>query len=153
MKRLAVIGLVAVVCAVAAGPASARTERQQDAAITALTAKLGCMVRYPVTQYFDYAWFGLPGSPGPYAAPANPLPDYTNFNPSNPATYPFAPSGLALNNWGETTGLDFSYFSAPDTWILGIKNTAKCRGKFVRAANPNPRAAAASVAALRAFFN
>jgi hypothetical protein len=152
MKLLAVLCVVAVVSAVGVGSASARTERQQDAAITALTAKLGCLVRYPVTQYFDYAWFGLPGSPGPYAAPANPIPSFSGFDPSNPATYPFAPAGLALNNWGPTPGLDFSFGFTPDTWLLGIKNTSGCRAKFARAPNPNPRVVA-RVAGLRQLLH
>lgn len=141
MKRLLVIGIVAAVAMVGAGPASARTERQQDRAITALTAKLNCLVRYPVAQYFDYAWFGLPGAPGPYPPPANPIPDFTNFDPNNPATYPFAPTGVALNNWGPTSGLDFAFGTSRDAWLLGLKPTASCRGKFARATNPNPRAA------------
>src|ERR1044072_262050 len=116
MKRLAAIGLVAFVAMVAAGPASARTERQQDAAITALTAKLSCLVRYPVTQFNDYAWFGLPNPP--FGAPANQLPSFTGFDPNNASTSPFAPGGLALNNWGETTGLDFAYGFTPDTWLI-----------------------------------
>ena len=153
MKRLAVtIGLVAVLGAVGAGTASARTERQQDAAITALTAKLNCLVRYPVTQFIDYAWFGLEGTPGPYAPPANALPDFTTFDINNPNTYPFAPTGRALNNWGETTGLDFQYFGSPDTWLLGLKNTARCRGKFSRGANPHARISA-SIAAMRGLFH
>jgi hypothetical protein len=136
MKRLIAIAIAAAIAMVAAGPASARTERQQDLAITALQAKLNCLVRYPVTQYFDYAWFGLRGAP----PPANPLPDFTNYDPNNPATYPFAPSGMALNNWGWTTGLDFSYGFSPDTWLLGLKPKASCRRKFAKAANPNPKA-------------
>jgi len=140
MKRLIAIAIAAAIAIVAAGPASARTERQQDLAITALQAKLNCLVRYPVTQYFDFAWFGLPGAPGPYPPPANPLPDFTNYNPNNPATYPFAPTGTALNNWGETSGLDFTYGLSPDTWLLGLKPKASCRRKFAKAANPNPRA-------------
>jgi hypothetical protein len=141
MKRLLVIGIVAAVAMVGAGPASARTERQQDRAITTLTAKLNCLVRYPVAQYFDYAWFGLPGAPGPYPPPANPIPDFTNFDPNNPATYPFAPTGVALNNWGPASGLDFAFGTSRDAWLLGVKPTASCRGKFARATNPNPRAA------------
>ena len=70
MKRLLVIGIAAAVAMVGAGPASARTERQQDRAITALTTKLNCLVRYPVAQFPDYAWFGLPGAPFPFPPPA-----------------------------------------------------------------------------------
>jgi hypothetical protein len=91
-------------------------------------------------QFPDYAWFGLPGAPGPYPPPANPMPDFTNFNPNNPATYPFAPTGLALNNWGPTTGLDFVFGITPDAWLLGLKPKASCRRKFARATNPNPGA-------------
>ena len=140
MKRLLVIGIAAAVAMVGAGPASARTERQQDRAITALTTKLNCLVRYPVMQFPDYAWFGLPGTPGPFPPPANPIPDFTSFDQNNPATYPFAPSGLALNNWGPTTGLDFVFGSRPDAWLLGLKSTSSCRRKFRAATNPNPRA-------------
>lgn len=140
MKRLVTIGIAAAVAMVGAGPASALTERQQDRAITALTAKLDCLVRYPVTQFFDYAWFGLPGAPGPFPPPANPLPDFTNFDQNNPATYPFAPTGVALNNWGPTAGLDFVFGTRPDAWLLGLRPTASCRRKFRPATNPNPRA-------------
>ena len=84
MKRLIVIGIAAVVTMAGAGPASARTERQQDLAITALQAKLNCLVRYPVTQYFDFAWFGLPGAPGPYPPPANPHSQHLDFGPKQP---------------------------------------------------------------------
>jgi hypothetical protein len=136
MKRLVAIAIAVAVAMVSAGPALARTERQQDLAITALQAKLNCLVRYPVTQYFDYAWFGLPGAP----SPANPVPDFTNYDQNNPATYPFAPSGMALNNWGPITGLDFAYGFSPDTWLLGLKPKASCRRRFAKAANPNPRA-------------
>jgi hypothetical protein len=139
-SRLLVVGIAAAVAIVGAGPASARTERQQDRAITALTTKLNCLARYPVTEFFDFAEFGLPGAPGPFPPPANPLPDFTNFDPNNSATYPFAPSGMALNNWGPASGLDFVFGSSPDAWLLGLKPTASCRRKFVRAANPNPRA-------------
>jgi hypothetical protein len=140
MKRLVAIGIAVAVSLVGAGPASARNERQQDRAITALTAKLNCLVRYPVTQFPDFAWFGLPGSPGPFPPPANPQPDFTNFDLTNPATYPFAPGGLALNNWGPTSGLDFVFGSSPDAWLLGLKSTTSCRRKFRAATNPNPRA-------------
>lgn len=140
MRRLVAIAIAAAIALVAAGPASARTERQQDLAITALQAKLNCLVRYPVTQYFDFAWFGLPGNPGPYPPPANPLPDFTNYDPNNPATYPFAPSGMALNNWGQTSGVDFAFGLRADTWLLGLKPKASCRRKFAKAVNPNPKA-------------
>jgi hypothetical protein len=140
MKRLVAIAIAAAIAMVAAGPASARTERQQDLAITALQAKLNCLVRYPVTQFGDYAWFGLFGSPGQYPPPANPEPDFTNFDPNNAATYPFAPTGMALNNWGRVNGLDFAFGRRPDTWLLGLKPRASCRRKFARATNPNPRA-------------
>ena len=140
MKRLVAIGIATAVAMVGAGSAQARTERQQDRAITALAAKLSCLVRYPVTQFPDYAWFGLPGAPGPFPPPANPIPDFTNFDQNNPATYPFAPGGLALNNWGPTTGLDFVFGSRPDAWLLGLKSTSSCRKKFRAATNPNPRA-------------
>jgi len=140
MKRFVAIAIAAAIAMVAAGPASARTERQQDLAITALKAKLNCLVRYPVTQYFDFAWFGLPGAPGPYPPPANPIPDTTNLDPNNPATYPFAPTGTPLNNWGPISGIDFTFGLRPDTWLLGLKPKASCRRKFARAANPNARA-------------
>ena len=140
MKRLIVIGIAAAVTMAGAGPASARTERQQDRAITALTTKLNCLVRYPVTQFPDYAWFGLPGAPGPYPAPANPIPNTSILDPNNPATYPFAPTGMALNNWGPTTALDFVFGTTPDAWLLGLKPTTSCRRKFAKAANPNARA-------------
>jgi hypothetical protein len=140
MKRLLAIGIAAAVAMVGSGPASGRTERQQDRAITALTTKLNCLVRYPVMQFPDYAWFGLPGAPFPFPPPANPIPDFTNFDPNNPATYPFAGTGVPLNNWGPTTGLDFVFGTTPDAWLLGLKPTASCRRKFARATNPNPRA-------------
>jgi hypothetical protein len=140
MKRLVVIGMAVAVTMAGAGPASARTERQQDLAITALQAKLNCLVRYPVTQYFDFAWFGLPGAPGPYPPPANPIPNTSTLDPNNPATYPFAPTGMALNNWGPVSALDFGYGATPDSWLLGLKPKASCRRKFARAANPNARA-------------
>src|SRR5829696_5890121 len=140
MKRLIAIGVAAVVTMAGAGPASARTERQQDLAITALQTKLNCLVRYPVTQYFDFAWFGLPGTPGPYPPPANPIPNTSTLDPNNPATYPFAPTGTPLNNWGPTSGIDFTFGLRLDAWLLGLKPKASCRRKFARAANPNARA-------------
>jgi hypothetical protein len=136
MKRFLVILITAAVAMLGAGPASARTERQQDRAITRLQAKLNCLVRYPVTQFDDYAWFGLWGAPGQYPPPANPVPDFTNFDPNNAATYPFAPTGMPLNNWGPTTGLDFTFSSRPDAWLLGLKPYASCRRKFSRATDP-----------------
>lgn len=130
-KTIAVIAaLAAGSLAVAPGAASGASQ------LGALSAKLNCLVRYPVSQFVDYSWFGqLPAAP-----PGNAVPDLTPYDPSNPATYPFAPTGVPLNNWGPTTGLDFAFgYPGQSAWLLGVKGTSKCVRKFRMAPAPAAR--------------
>jgi len=137
MKR--VVFLLAVAALLAALiPTGATAHPKQARAIKALNAKLNCLVRYPVGQFSDYAFFGLAGAPGAAVpVPQNEVPTYAGFDPANPATYPFAPAGRALFNWGPTTGLDLAYAPfRPDAWLVGVRGTPGCRKKYRIAANP-----------------
>ena len=91
-------------------------------------------------QFTDYTWYGLyPASP-----PGNALPNFTGYDPANPATYPFAPTGVPVNNWGPTTGLDFGFgYPTHSAWLIGVKGTSTCLRKFAAAPNPHPARPAA----------
>jgi hypothetical protein len=134
MRKLFALALAASTLVVAALPGGAAGRHTLAHRVSTLEGKMNCLRRAPVTQFVDYAWFGLFNAP----SPANPSPDFTNYDPNDPSTYPFAPSGLALNNWGNTTGLDLAYGFTPDVWMLAVRNTSTCRRRFPRLANPNP---------------
>jgi hypothetical protein len=102
--------------------------------LASLNAKLNCLVRYPATEYLEYAWYGL--NPAPQPSSANVPPTFAGFDPANPATYP--PADPPLRNWGPATALDFSYGFPTDAWLLGVKKSSKCLKKFRVAPNPHP---------------
>lgn len=144
MRKLFAFALAAMLV-VAAFPGGAAGRHTLAHRVSTLEGKMNCLRRVPVTQFGDYAWFGLFNA----APPANPSPDFTNFNPDDPSTYPFAPDGLALNNWGTITALDLAYGSTPDVWMLAVRNTITCRSRFLVAANPNPARVATQLQAAR----
>jgi hypothetical protein len=124
MRRLTLILLGALVAGVLlAPPAGAHTERQLHAALAAinaknaqqtrqinnLTAKLNCLVRYGLSEYLGYAAYLPDGSGG--------LLDDGELIAAN--------LNVAL---GDT--------AAPDVWVVAVRNTATCRGKFGVGANP-----------------
>jgi hypothetical protein len=145
MRKLFAFAFAAALLVAAALPGGAAGRHTLAHRVTTLEGKMSCLRRVPVTQFGDYAWFGLFNA----APPANPSPDFTDFDPTDPSTYPFAPEGLALNNWGTITGLDLAYGSAPDVWMLAVRNTPTCRSRFVVLVNPNPARVSTQLQAAR----
>jgi len=134
MRKVIVLAAVAAVFSgLAPGVASSAPT------LASLNAKLNCLVRYPASQYGDYAWYGL--FPAPQPSSANVPPTFAGYDPANPATYP--PADPPLRNWGPESGLDFAYIdlsygTAPNAWLLGVKKKSSCLKKFKMAPNPYP---------------
>jgi hypothetical protein len=146
MRRAPLFALTVSALVVAFFPTGASGRHTLAHRVAALEGKMSCLGRVPVNRFGDYAWFGLLNA----AAPANPSSDFTNFDPDDPSTYPFAPTGLPLNNWGAVTGLDLAYGDpTPRLWMLAVRNTALCRSKFRVLANPAPLRLAKQVRAAR----
>jgi hypothetical protein len=115
MKRLLAVAAIIAAPFVFATPSVALTHAQQDAAIAALKAKLNCLTRTPVTEFGD---------------PAGSDWGYLWDNTADDAV---------LNPDFGVSALDFN-FGAPnaqiDAWLVTVKNTSTCRGRF--AVTPTP---------------
>jgi hypothetical protein len=133
-KVLVLATATAALAGLVPSQASALTHAQQDKLLAKLKAKMACFQRYPVTQFGDFTWYGTTENDPTYAEPDSTNPD-------------------SLTDVGPISGLDYDYFFQtdptfpPDTWLIGIKNTSGCRGKFPVAANPNPVAPMANAKA------
>jgi hypothetical protein len=96
-------------------------------ALIAQRAKTACLTRTRMSSYLAYAWYENDGS-------VHVLQDTTDFSDSFSA----ADFGQAI---GDT--------SAPDYWVVAVRNTAACRAKFGLTANPYAALAAVSESANR----
>lgn len=109
--------LSTIVCLAAlAAPtaASAYTHAKQDALIRKLNAKMSCLVKFPVWNPDDYAWYG----------------------PSSPDGSGYVVDETVSQGFSNITALDFAYGVPADAWMIGIKNTRSCRRKFTTASDP-----------------
>jgi hypothetical protein len=113
MKKLSIALLLGalVIAAILPAQASGATLRQR---VAALEAKMSCLVKYPVWNPSDYAWYG-PSSP-----------DGSGYVVDETVAYGFS----------NVTALDYAYGVTRDAWVLGIRDTSRCRSRFATAANP-----------------
>ena len=132
--RKILIAVLALTVIAALVPAKASARHTLAHKVSVLEAKIGCLVKYPVTQFGDFAWYGTTQND----------PTFAEADSTNPDS---------LTDVGPITGIDFDYFFQqdpafpPDAWLIGIKNTSTCRPKFPLAQNPNPVTALAKVKA------
>jgi hypothetical protein len=99
------------------GTAGAATLGQR---VAKLEAKMACLKRTPMATWFGYAWYeGNVGDPGPFPV-------------HDPATDLILDSLLAAN-FSQATG------GGADYWVVTVRNTATCRGRFGVVTNPYAR--------------
>jgi hypothetical protein len=114
MRRISLaLAVCALVVAAAPGVAGAKTLAQR---VNALEAKMSCLKRTAMSTYVGYAFYENDGSGSVHT-----LSDTIDLTDS----FPGANFGQAI---GDT--------SAPDYWVVVVKNTAGCRSKFRVATNP-----------------
>jgi hypothetical protein len=129
MRRVLLVVLALALLA-ALVPAKASARHTLAHRVSTLEGKMACLVRYPVTEFGDLAWYGVQGENDPV---------YDETDSGNPDS---------LTDLGPITALDWDYFFQqdpafpPDAWLAGVKNTRACRQAFALGANPSAAAAA-----------
>jgi hypothetical protein len=97
-----------------------------ESKVAALRGQVGCLVKYPVNEFDDFALY-----------------DVVSGTPSDTAID--TDGGLVVAEYGPFLydndsgfGIDFNYGYpfGPNAWLIGIKNTSTCRGRFATAPNP-----------------
>jgi hypothetical protein len=111
MRKLLVAALSAALLMAALPAQASGTLRTR---VAKLEAKMACLKRTPMSSYLGYAWYESDGS-------VHVLTDTTNFSDSFSA----AEFAQAL---GDT--------DPPAYWVVVVRNTSTCRGKFGIVANP-----------------
>jgi hypothetical protein len=123
MKKLTIAAVLAGALVVPGSAAAVHTTPHLKAMVLAQQAELNCLVRYAASSYLGYAWYEGNGD-------VHVLTDTTNFGDSSSAL----DLGVAV---GDT--------SAPDVWLVAVKNTTACKRKLAIGANPyQPRIAASA---------
>jgi hypothetical protein len=107
---LASLGLLAAVPQVAGAATLAQRVNTLEGKVANLQAKTNCLVRYGLSEWTGYA---------PYVG--------------GDGTYAYDPyyEDVAAN-----LDLAFGDTSPPDVWVVAVRNTSTCRGKFARGADP-----------------
>jgi hypothetical protein len=145
MRRL-IIALTTMLClaALTAGAAQPYTHARQDALITKLVRKANCLIKFPVNEFGDYAVYDTSGA------------DPSGFAEDTDGGLSVASYGPFLFDNGNAFGIDFNfgYPFGPDAYLVGIKNTRACRGRFGTGPDPLARVAmrtAADIERIRAI--
>ncbi|HWB55336.1 MAG TPA: hypothetical protein VG479_00195 [Gaiellaceae bacterium] len=114
MRRISLaLAVCALVVAVAPGVAGAKTLSKR---VKVLEAKMSCVKRTAMSTYIGYAFYDNDGSGNVHV-----LAD---------------PSGLTDSFPGANFGQAIGDTSAPDHWVLVVRNTSECRARFGVVANP-----------------
>jgi hypothetical protein len=139
MRRTLLIALALALLA-ALMPAKASARHTLAHRVSILEAKVGCLVKYPVNEFGDYALYDV----------ASGMPSSTAVDTDGGVTV--AEYGPFLHDMGSGFGIDFNYGYAfgPDAWLIGIKNTSTCRSRFATAPDPLGVSAAGKVQAAKA---
>jgi hypothetical protein len=132
MKKVIVLAAVAAGCLVfGAGAASAYTHAQQDAMLDALKAKLNCLRKTPVSEFYPYATWSSQVDAG-----GNPIGPNANVN-DDPDLDSLGADNDVLVDQGWSFALDWDFGnSTPDYWIVTVKNTSSCRSKYSTTPTP-----------------
>jgi hypothetical protein len=131
-KALIIFAALGLLAALVPAQASARHTLAHR--VSVLEAKVGCLLKYPVNEFGDFALYDtVSGVPSDSAVDTD---DGLVVEEYGPFLYD--------NNSGYGIDFNYGYDFGPDAWLIGIKNTRTCRGRFATAPNPLALTAAAA---------
>jgi opacity protein-like surface antigen len=133
MRKMLLLALAAALLA-ALIPAKAAARHTLAHRVSTLEAKVGCLVKYPVNEFDDYALYDVSsGVPSDLAVDTDDGLVVAEYGPF-----------LYDNNSGFGIDFNYGYSFGPNAWLIGIKNTSTCRGRFATAPDPLSFTAAAA---------